>query len=135
MSLPRRIDLFDSTYAHFTERVLEVVRRETYGRDIGQNSWLTADEYDRFLSWLAPDAAHHLLEVASGSGGPARYAAERGCRVTGIDANASGVATANAAIAGTELAARLDFAVADANEPLPFDDATFDAMQCIDSMN
>ena len=136
MSLPRRIDLFDSTYAHFTERVLEVVRRETYGRDIGQNSWLTADEYDRFLSWLAPGAAHHLLEVASGSGGPARYAAERtGCRVTGIDVNESGVATASAAIAGTGLVARLSFAVADASAPLPFEDAAFDAMHCIDSMN
>jgi len=136
MSSPKRIDLFDSTYAHFTERVLEAVRLETYGRDIGQNSWLTADEYDRFLSWLALGAAHHLLEVASGSGGPARYAAERtGCRVTGIDVNESGVATASAAIAGTGLAARLSFAVADASAPLPFEDAAFDAMHCIDSMN
>jgi SAM-dependent methyltransferase len=98
MTSPRRIDLFDSTYAHFTEQVLESVRLETYGRDIGQNSWLTADEYDGFLSWLRVDAASHLLEVASGSGGPARYAAERsGCRVTGIDANESGIATARKA--------------------------------------
>ena len=117
---PKRIDLFESTYSHFTERVLETVRRETYGCDIGQNSWLTADEYDRFLSWLAPAAADYLLEVASGSGGPARYAAGRmGCRVTGIDINESGVATARQAVAGTELAARLTFRVADATAPCP----------------
>jgi len=126
-----RVDLFDSTYGHFTEDVLAAVRRETYGRDIGQNSWLTADEFDRFLSWLDLRPEHHALEVASGSGGPARYLAERiGCRVTGIDANQSGVDTARAAGG-----ARLDFAVADANAPLPFPDGTFDGLLCIDSMN
>ncbi len=136
MTSPRRIDLFDSTYSHFTEEVLEAVRLETYGRDIGQNSWLTADEYDRFLSWLSVDAASHLLEVASGSGGPARYAAEKtGCRVTGIDVNENGVATARQALAGTALADRVRFAVGDATARLPFDDGKFDAMHCIDSMN
>jgi SAM-dependent methyltransferase len=136
MTSPRRVDLFDSTYANFTEQVLEAVRLETYRRDIGQNSWLTADEYDRFLSWLSVDAASHLLEVASGSGGPARYAAERtGCRVTGIDVNENGVATARQSLAGTLLADRVHFEVGDATVRLPFDDATFDAMHCIDSMN
>ena len=136
MHASERIDLFDSTYAHFTEQVLESVRRETYGRDIGQNSWLTADEYDRFLSWLALAAADHLLEVASGSGGPARYASERtGCRVTGIDVNERGVATALHSIACTASAGRLQFTVADATGRLPFDDASFDATLCIDSMN
>lgn len=136
MTSPHHVDLFDSTYAHFTEQVLEAVRLETYGRDIGQNSWLTADEYDGFLSWLSLDSASHLLEVASGSGGPARYAAERtGCRVTGIDVNENGIATARQALAGTALADRVHFAVGDAAVPLPFDDAAFDAMHCIDSMN
>ena len=136
MTSPRRIDLFDSTYAHFTEEVLEAVRLETYGRDIGQNSWLTAEEYDRFLSWLSVDAASHLLEIASGSGGPARYAAERtGCRVTGIDVNENGIATARQALARTGLADRVQFAVGDATARLPFDDGEFDAMLCIDSMN
>ena len=126
-----RVDLFDSTYGHFTEDVLAAVRGETYDRDIGQNSWLTADELDRFLSWLDLRPEHRVLEVASGSGGPARYLAERiGCRVTGIDANESGVATAREAGG-----ARLDFAVADADARLPFQDGTFDGLLCIDSMN
>ena len=40
-----RIDLFYNTYANFTDQVLAAGRRKTYGRDIGQNSWVTADEY------------------------------------------------------------------------------------------
>jgi SAM-dependent methyltransferase len=129
-----RIDLFDSTYSHFGEQVLQAIREETFGRDIGQNSWLTVDEYDRFISWLRLLPGDHALEVASGSGGPALYLAEHAnCHVTGIDANESGVKTAvdNAAQAH----ARVSFQVADANSTLPFEDNTFDALLCIDSMN
>ena len=48
--MPERVDLFYNTYSNFTEQVLAAVREETFGKDIGQNSWLTADEYDRFIS-------------------------------------------------------------------------------------
>src|SRR5262249_30834922 len=129
-----RIDLFDSTYSNFTEQVLQAVREETFGRDIGQNSWLTADEYDRFISWLRLLPGDHALEVASRSRGPARYLAQHAnCHVTGIDANESGVKTAteNSAQART----RVTFKVADANSQLPFADGRFDALVCIDSMN
>lgn len=47
--LTQRVDLFDSTYGHFTQDVLATIRRETFGQDIGQNSWLTVEEYDRFI--------------------------------------------------------------------------------------
>ena len=75
MTVTKRIDLFDSTYSHFTRQVLETIRKETFGQDIGQNSWTTLDEYDRFLSWLGLRPNRHVLEVASGSGGPALYVA------------------------------------------------------------
>ena len=134
--MPKRVDLFDSTYSHFTENVLDVVRKETFGEDIGQNSWLTVDEYDRFLSWLGLTSQHHVLEVASGSGGPALHLANTvGCRVTGIDANEKGVTTASQMAATADQADRLRFVVADANARLPFDDNTFDAVLCLDSMN
>jgi protein-L-isoaspartate O-methyltransferase len=86
--MPERVDLFDSTYGHFTDRVLDAVRKETFGVDIGQNSWLTADEYERWLPWLNLSQGAHVLEVASGSGGPAVYLARTtGARVTGIHSN------------------------------------------------
>ena len=129
-----RVDLFDSTYSNFGEQVLQSVREETFGRDIGQNSWLTADEYDRFISWLKLLPGDHALEVASGSGGPAHYlACKTNCHVTGIDENESGVATASKTSSQTRT--RVEFKVADANAQLPFDDKTFDALLCIDSMN
>lgn len=134
--MPERIDLFDSTYSHFTEEVLDTIRKETFGVDIGQNSWLTVDEYDRFLPWLRLTSEHHVLEVASGSGGPALYLVRTaGCRVTGIDANEKGVNTASQMAVRSNDTDRARFTVADANARLPFDDNSFDAILCIDSMN
>jgi SAM-dependent methyltransferase len=134
--MTKRIDLFDSTYDHFTEEVLAAIREETFGEDIGQNSWLTVDEYDRFIAWLRLAPEQHVLEVASGSGGPALHLAGRwGCRVTGIDANESGVATATRSAADSSQAQRVNFRMADANAPLPFEEDAFDALVCIDSMN
>ena len=134
--MTERVDLFDNTYSNFTEQVLAAIREETFGKDIGQNSWLTADEYDRFISWLRLDSGQHVLEVASGSGGPSRYLAQQtSCFVTGVDANESGVETATQALNETELKGRITFRVADANGRLPFEDNTFDGAICIDSMN
>lgn len=131
-----RVDLFDSTYSHFTDPVLDAIRNETFGVDIGQNSWVTVDEYDRLLPWLDLSADHHVLEVASGSGGPALYLARKfGCRVTGIDSNESGVATASRMAAQSGAGQRVRFSLADANARLPFDAGSFDGLLCFDSMN
>ena len=133
--MDERVDLFYNTYASFTDQVLAEVRKGAFGRDIGQNSWLTVEEYDQFISWLDLSNQKHVLEVASGAGGLARYLADRvGCRVTGIDANESGVATATRA-AETHQARLVSFRFADANASLPFEDDSFDALICIDSMN
>lgn len=134
--MAKRVDLFENTYKHFTDEVLGAIRKDTFGTDIGQNSWLTVDEYERLLPLLNLSRDSHVLEVASGSGGPSLYVAQTiGCRVTGIDANENGVATASAMAAKEGAAQRVRFSVADANAALPFGDGTFDALLCIDSMN
>jgi SAM-dependent methyltransferase len=74
--------------------------------------------------------------VASGSGGPALYLADRtSCHVTGIDNNEAGVAEATRATFHSHQSHRISFRVADATTPLPFANGTFDALMCIDSMN
>jgi SAM-dependent methyltransferase len=136
LDMARPTDSFYGTYGHFTDEILDAIRKETFGQDIGQNSWLTADEFDRFISWLGVSAEHHVLEVASGSGGPARYLARRAsCRVTGIDSSEEGIAAATRDAAEERAEQRLIFQRADANAPLPFGDDSFDAVVCIDAMN
>ncbi len=131
-----RVDFFYNAYSHFTDQVSNAIRKETFGADIGQNSWITVDEYERLLPDLNLTADSHVLEVASGSGGPALYLAHTtGCRMTGIDANEHGVSTANEMAARAGMSDRVRFNVADANSPLPFDAGTFDGLLCMDSMN
>src|SRR5215217_7132983 len=129
------VDLYNSTYGNFKEQVLASIRQETYGEDIGQNSWITTDEYDTFYSWLNLSAGERVLEIASGSGGPALYLANKfRCQITGLDINEEGIKTANQAALNANIS-NAHFQVADVNQRLPFEDGTFEAVMCIDSLN
>jgi SAM-dependent methyltransferase len=131
----RKVDLY-GTYGNFEADVFARVRGKTFGEDFGQNSWTTADEYRRWAGWLGLTADAHAMEVASGSGGPAIFLAElTGCRVTGIDIDANGVATAVQRAEAQGVAGRVTFERVDADGPLPFPDNVFDAILCVDSAN
>jgi cyclopropane fatty-acyl-phospholipid synthase-like methyltransferase len=133
--MSKQVDLYNSTYGNFQEEVLAQIRRETWGEDIGQNSWITTDEYDTFYSWLNLSPGDHVLEIASGSGGPAIYLAKKfKCRITGLDINEEGVRTANQLALGNNIT-DAHFQLADVNQRLLFNDESFDAVMCIDSMN
>lgn len=133
--MSKQVDLYDSTYGNFQEQVLAEIRRETYGEDIGQNSWITTDEYETFYSWLDLSVGDHVLEIASGSGGPALYLAKKfQCRITGLDINEEGIKTANQQALDANITGA-KFQLADVNQRLPFGNNSFDAVMCIDSMN
>ena len=130
------MEFFYRSYASFQDRTQVAVRERAFGEDIGQNSWVTTEEYGQFLRFLRLERESSVLEVASGSGGPAVYIARKtGCRLTGLDADANGVAAAVDAAARAGLRQRVSFQQADATRPLPFPDEFFDALVCIDSMN
>ena len=131
-----RTGYFDGAYARSSEELYAAIREEAFGEDIGQFSWLTADEYATFADRLAIDSESNVLEVACGTGGPALFLVERtGCRVTGVDLHEAGITAATSRAEEVGLADRARFVQADARLRLPFDDATFDALVCIDAWN
>ncbi|HKR07084.1 MAG TPA: methyltransferase domain-containing protein [Bacteroidia bacterium] len=131
-----KVELFYDTYKNYAEVLYGEIRKETYGEDIGQTSWLTADEYRNFFSLMHLSPNQKVLEVASGSGGPAVFMVkETGCRLVGVDINENGVANATKLAAENGLTDKIEFAVADASSSLLFADGTFDAIVCIDSIN
>lgn len=133
--MSNQVDLYTSAYGNFQAQVLAEIRKETYGEDIGQNSWVTASEYESFYAWLTLSPGDHILEVASGSGGPALYLARKfKCRITGVDINEAGLKTANQSARDAKIT-NAQFQFADASQRLPFEDETFDAVMCMDSMN
>lgn len=129
------VDLYNHAYARFASEAEAAVRRETYGEDIGQSSWLTADEWRRFADHLGVAAGSEVLEVGSGSGGPAVYLADVcRCRVAGVDMNEHGVRNAERLAAARGVAGAVEFHVVDASGPLPFPDGRFDAVISNDAM-
>ena len=71
------VDYYDANYGNFKSELYAQIRREAFGDDIGQSSWLTADELDRFVKRLELSPSKVLLDIACGSGGPALRAAHR----------------------------------------------------------
>ncbi len=127
---------YDASYGNFRTALYAEIRREAFGEDIGQQSWITAAEQDGFLRHLRLSAGRMLLDVACGSGGPVlRIAAKTGCAITGIDLHDQALANARALADERGLGSAARFQTADAREPLPFPDASFDAITCIDAIN
>ena len=127
---------YDAQYGRFSSDLYASIRREAFGEDIGQNSWLTADEHDLFISWMSLSPQSRVLDVACGSGHTTlRIASRTGCTVQGVDIHENAIAEGVAAAEQLDLASRATFQVHDAASPLPFDDASFDALICIDAIN
>lgn len=130
------VDFYDSTYGRFDQPPYLDIRRETWGEDMGQNSWITADEQDLFIEWLAVGPDNRLLDIACGSGGPLLRIAERTTTtVVGVDIHAEGINAGRRRAEAHQLSDRASFEVVDASGVLPFPDHAFDALMCIDAIN
>jgi len=130
-----KVDQFSNTYSKFSDETLAEVRRETFGTDIGQNSWTLRSEYLEFIESLGLSSGHQLLDVACGAGGPAVFCASKtGCSVVGVDHDPSGIRTAVQRAHDAGIADRARFQVVDARATLPFEDRTFDSIICIDAV-
>jgi ubiquinone/menaquinone biosynthesis C-methylase UbiE len=127
-----KVDLYNTSYGNSEIEVYSDLRRETYGVDLGQTSWMNGAELAEIPRHLKIDESSKVLEIGCGAGGCAlHFAATIGCSVTGIDANANGIRAAQHSAQTQRLADRVRFIEHDAGTPLPFSGdflaQTFDA--------
>jgi SAM-dependent methyltransferase len=136
--MPEKVDLYNTAYGNSETEVYSGLRRETYGIELGQTSWMNSAEVAEIPRRLKLRAASKVLEIGCGAGGCAlHFAATIGCSVTGIDANAHAIHAAQSAAHAKELAKQVHFLLHDAGTPLPFSETaaggTFDAVYSNDA--
>jgi SAM-dependent methyltransferase len=127
---------YGSYYREFAAGVYSEIRREEFGEDLGQNNWQTLAELEGFAGQLSLGPGVHMLDVACGAGGPGLHLARlSGCEVTGVDREQPGLAYGRQIAREAGLATSVRFVRADASQPLPFADGSFDAILCLDALN
>ena len=124
---------YDRLYREFESPISKKMRAAAYVRDIGQHSWVSAEELEEVIPQLGLSASSRVLDLGCGPGGPLTFLAqETGCRGIGLDLSAPAIAAARQRATGLGLQTRLDFQQGDLDEPLPFPAGTFDAALALD---
>ena len=105
------------------------------GDDLGQHSFVTPAYFRAYAQRLGMGPGTRVLDVGSGTGGPAIYMAEvSGCDMTGLEVNEVGIEVANRLAANTTVQDRVRFVQADGMQ-MPFEDASFDIVISMNVMN
>jgi cyclopropane fatty-acyl-phospholipid synthase-like methyltransferase len=118
-----KVDLYNRAYENNATEVYSGLRRETYGLDLGQTSWMNAKELEQLPQLLRLTKTSKVLEIGCGAGGCAlHFAGATGCHVTGIDANGHGILAAQNSAESQGLTESARFLLHDAGTPLPFSD-------------
>lgn len=128
-------DSYEDLYRKFDSPLMRQLRREAYGEDVGQHSWVGADELRRDIRALGLNISSQLLDLGCGPCGPLTFIlAEVGCSGTGLDISASALECGRTRARSLSVEGLLCAQVADLNEALPFERHTFDAAMSIDAV-
>ena len=126
-------DSYETLFREFDSPLMRQIRREAYGEDIGQHSWVGADEVREDIKQLHLTAASQLLDLGAGPCGPLTFVlATLRCRGTAMDLSASALEVGRARAVSLGVAELLTTEQGDLNEPLPFEARSFDAAMSID---
>jgi SAM-dependent methyltransferase len=124
---------YDSLYEQFDSPLMRRVRLESYGEDIGQHSWVIAEELRKDIPRLALSASSRFLDLGCGPCGPLTFILRSVlCLGTGTDVSASALAAGRSRAASLGLESWITLREADLNEALPFAPGSFDSAMSLD---
>jgi SAM-dependent methyltransferase len=126
---------YDKLYKEFDSPLMQQLRREAYGEDIGQHSWVTAEELQESIPRLKLSRASRLLDLGCGPGGPLTFIVGLvGCHGSGADVSAKALAAGRARVTSLRLDGLVTLLEVDLNEPIPFASGAFDAVISLDAI-
>jgi SAM-dependent methyltransferase len=124
---------YDNPYEEFDSPLKQRLRREAYGEDIGQHSWVTADELQANIPRLTLSRRSRLLDLGCGPGGPLTFVVGQvGCQGSGIDVSAKAIAAGHARAVSLGQESLVSLSEGDLNQPLPYANGSFDAALSLD---
>ena len=128
-----RAEGYESFYREFDSPLMRQIRREAYGEDIGQHSWVGADEVRADIERLKLSPSSRFVDLGCGPCGPLTFVlATVGCPGTGVELSPSALRVGRARAISLGVVALLSVEETDLNEPLPFEPRSFDAGMSLD---
>jgi cyclopropane fatty-acyl-phospholipid synthase-like methyltransferase len=124
---------YDAAYESFDSALMRGLRAEAYGEDIGQHSWVTADELRRDIVRLQLEPSSRLLDLGCGPCGPLTFILSSvGCRATGLELSTAAIAVGRTRAATIAVDHLLTLNEADLNERISVPSGSFDAAMSLD---
>lgn len=126
---------YESLFRAFESPVMQRIRREGYGEDIGQHSWVTADELRADMGRLRLTAASRLIDLGCGPCGPLTFVlSTTRCSGVGVDVIDAALQVGRLRAESMGIANLLATRQADLNAALPFEASSFDAVMSLDAV-
>jgi SAM-dependent methyltransferase len=124
---------YDSFYKEFDSPLMRRLRVEAYGEDIGQHSWVTAEELRSDISRLRLSGSSRFLDLGCGPCGPLTFILSSiRCHGTGTELSPAALVVGRARAAALGVEHLLALHEVDLNEPIPFPDRSFNATMALD---
>jgi SAM-dependent methyltransferase len=124
---------YDALYSQFDTPLMRRVREQAYGEDIGQHSWVIAEELRQDIVRLRLSRSTSLLDLGCGPCGPLVFVVESlKCHATGIELSEAALTAGRARAAAHGVEQLLHLRQLDLNVPMPFADGAFAAAMSFD---
>ena len=124
---------YQSLYENFDSPLMSQLRREAYGEDIGQHSWVTAEDLRSDALRLKLTPATRLLDLGCGPCGPLTFLMKTtGCSGIGLDLSGAALSVGRRRGQSMGLDGRLAVCEADLDSALPVASGTVDAAISLD---
>ncbi len=124
---------YDTFYREFDSPLMRELRREAYGEDIGQHSWVSADEIRADMQRLRLSRSSRLLDLGCGPCGPLIYVLSTvGCSGVGVELSAAALEAGRARALASNVDHQLEVHESDLDQPLPLKARSCNAAMSLD---